>query len=104
MSWPLAGKSLTADSRVQLREGVRLKHDPLSGQHVLLFPEGILELNDSAAEIMALCDGERSLTEIAASLATTHRASPDEILSDVVAYVSQLCDRRLLRERPEDGT
>ena len=33
-------------------------------QHTLLVPEGAVRLNPTAAEVLELCDGERSLDEI----------------------------------------
>ena len=36
-------------------------------QHVLLYPEGAVLLNDTGAAILELCDGQRSVAEIAAS-------------------------------------
>ncbi len=36
--------------------------------HVLLYPEGVVKLNETAAAILELCDGSRSAAEIAAAL------------------------------------
>ncbi|NVK41396.1 MAG: pyrroloquinoline quinone biosynthesis peptide chaperone PqqD [Oceanospirillaceae bacterium] len=36
--------------------------------YVLLYPEGMIKLNPSAGEILALVDGNRSLAEITAEL------------------------------------
>ncbi len=51
-----------------LANGVRLHHDKVREQHVLLFPEGALVLNETAVEVLELCDGERSLDDVAAVL------------------------------------
>ncbi len=32
--------------------------------HVLLYPEGVVKLNESAASILGLCDGTRSVEQI----------------------------------------
>jgi len=32
--------------------------------HVLLYPEGVVKLNESAAAILGLCDGKRSVEKI----------------------------------------
>lgn len=36
--------------------------------HVLLYPEGMIKLNQSAGEILKLCDGERDVAAIVAAL------------------------------------
>ncbi|MFI6218560.1 pyrroloquinoline quinone biosynthesis peptide chaperone PqqD [Nocardia brasiliensis] len=47
----------------RLRPGVRLSHDPVRGELVLL-PEGVVVLNDTAAAVLALCDGTSSVGHI----------------------------------------
>jgi hypothetical protein len=46
----MAALSLT--DRPQLRRGVRAGTDPLSGETVLLFPEGVLMMNETAAAVV----------------------------------------------------
>src|SRR5204862_997235 len=47
----------------RLARGVRLETDSATGKSVLLFPEGIVELNETAHGILTLCDG-RTVSEI----------------------------------------
>jgi pyrroloquinoline quinone biosynthesis protein D len=75
---------------------VRLHYDRLGGRQVLLFPEGILHLNPTAASILSLCDGRRNVGEIAAALAATFEAPPEALLADVGEYLFRLCDQQLL--------
>lgn len=46
----------------------RLQWEPAQDSHVLLYPEGMVKLNASAGEILACCDGARSVDEIVATL------------------------------------
>ena len=39
----------------------RLDFDPVRQQRVLLYPEGVVLLNDTGAAILELCDGRRSV-------------------------------------------
>ena len=48
-------------NRPKLATGVRLHRDKVREQDVLLFPEGALVLNETAVEVLELCDGERTL-------------------------------------------
>ncbi len=40
--------------------------------HVLLYPEGVVKLNESAAAILGLCDGRRSVEKIIDELSTEY--------------------------------
>ncbi|MDW3715208.1 pyrroloquinoline quinone biosynthesis peptide chaperone PqqD [Pseudomonas solani] len=48
----------------QLRRGFRFQFEPAQGCHVLLYPEGMIKLNESASEILKLIDGQRSVAAI----------------------------------------
>lgn len=82
-------------SRPALRRGVRLIHDPIRDRPALLYPEGVLLLNETAGEILTLCDGARSVIDITQEL--THRyfdMPPDDILS----LLQELDSRHLLAD------
>lgn len=51
-----------------IRPGFRLQFEPAQGCRVLLYPEGMVKLNDSAGEILALVDGERSVADLVENL------------------------------------
>jgi pyrroloquinoline quinone biosynthesis protein D len=61
-------KALTAESRPRIGPGFRLQWEPVQERHVLLYPEGMVQLNGSAGEIMKRCDGESSMAAIVADL------------------------------------
>ena len=42
----------------------RFQYEPAQNCHVLLFPEGMVKLNDSASEILNLIDGKNSVQQI----------------------------------------
>ncbi|AVX91553.1 pyrroloquinoline quinone biosynthesis peptide chaperone PqqD [Pseudomonas sp. VE 196-7] len=50
------------------RPGYRFQYEPAQKGHVLLYPEGMIKLNDSAALIGGLIDGERDVAAIIAKL------------------------------------
>ena len=51
-------------------------------------------LNDTGAEILALCDGQRTVADIAATLGAKYDA---DVTADVTTYLSALADRELVR-------
>lgn len=54
--------------RPKLSRRFRLQFEPTQSRWVLLYPEGMVQLNDSAAEILKRCDGQRSLPDIVTEL------------------------------------
>jgi len=87
--------ALTSTSRPKLWKFARVQFDEARQRSVLQYPEGAVLLNDTAAEILALCDGSRTIAEIAAALNERYGA---DVLDDVQSYLSQLADRELVRD------
>lgn len=56
----------------RLRPGYRLQWEPAQHSHVLLYPEGMIRLNDSAAAILTRCDGQTSLSDLIDALAAEY--------------------------------
>ena len=52
----------------QWRQGYRFQYEPAQKGHVLLYPEGMIKLNDSAALIGGLIDGDRDVAAIITEL------------------------------------
>ncbi|MCF6204997.1 MAG: pyrroloquinoline quinone biosynthesis peptide chaperone PqqD [Methylococcaceae bacterium] len=53
----------------------RLQWEEAQQKYVILYPEGLVELNESSAEILQLCDGSRNLNQIVAELEEIFSAS-----------------------------
>jgi pyrroloquinoline quinone biosynthesis protein D len=68
-------------NRPRLADGTRLQYDDVREEHLLLVPEGAVRLNETAARVLELCDGERSPEEIAAAL--SERYSGADVTDDV---------------------
>ena len=43
---------------INISPGYRMQWEPVQDAHVLLYPEGMIKLSTSAAEILTLCTGE----------------------------------------------
>jgi len=76
----------------------RLQWDDVRNRHVLLYPEGLVILNHTGAEILGVCDGVRSLAEIVATLEQRYRASGLE--PDVCALLDGLAAKGLVLYGP----
>ena len=73
-------------NRPRLADGARLRYDEVREEHMLLIPEGAVRLNETAAQVLELCDGERSADDIAAALAERYGGA------DVADDVRELLD------------
>jgi coenzyme PQQ biosynthesis protein PqqD len=81
--------------RPALARGSRYRWDELRRQHELVFPEGVLVLNDSAAAVVRLCDG-RSTEEVVAALGDQFPGS--RTAGDVAEFLERLARKGLLRD------
>jgi pyrroloquinoline quinone biosynthesis protein D len=81
-------------TRPRLVTGARLRYDDVREEHVLLVPEGAVRLNPSAAEVLELCDGERSLDDIVGVLATRYDGA--DLGEDVRGLVGAMAEKGLL--------
>lgn len=88
--------AIGADTVVRLARGVRLRDDPVRGQKVLLAPERAMALDEIAVKIVEALDGERSVEQIAEAFAREFNAPRDEIAEDIIAFLRELADRRML--------
>lgn len=81
-------------SRPLLVPHARYRWDAIRSQHQIVFPEGLLVLNETAAAILRLLDG-RSVEEVLAALEATFDGGVER--SDVSAFISELTGKGLLR-------
>lgn len=56
------------DGRLKITRGFRLQWEEAQQTHVLLYPEGMVTLNESSSEILYLCDGTMNSADIIATL------------------------------------
>lgn len=76
----------------KLSRGYRMQYEQVQSAWVLLYPEGMVKLNDSSAEILRRCNGERSIEAMVADL---------QILFNVKGIAPQV--RELLQEGMRRG-
>lgn len=80
--------------RPVLASHARYRWDPVRRQHQIVFPEGLLVLNESAAAAIRLCDG-RSWSEILAELDGQFSGFEPGELQD---FMDRLARKGLLRD------
>lgn len=77
--------------------GFRLQWEPAQEAHVLLYPEGMVKLNSSAAAIMTRCDGVRTVADIVADLEQSYGLTG--LSADVQAFVAMAREKNWLEVR-----
>lgn len=80
----------------RLPPGVRLQHDDVRDERLLVFPEGVVKLSATAAEVLALCDGVRTKAEILAEL--VQRYPEADLAADVDELLQGLAQRGLVTD------
>jgi len=80
-------------ARPRLAPYARVQWDPTREKQVLLGPEGVLVLNPTATAILALCDGQRSAADIAATLSAEYNRAVEV---DVLTFLGRLVSKRLV--------
>ena len=84
------------DAILDLAPGFRFQWEQAQQVHVLLFPEGMVKLNASAAEIIRRCDGSRTLGTIVEEL--RGRFAGSAVADDVKSFVEKAHERGWIRE------
>ena len=81
-------------TRPRLATGARLRYDEVREEHLLLIPEGVVKLNPTAAEVLGLCDGERSVDDIAGELSARYDGA--DVRDDVLELVDAMSQKGLV--------
>ena len=79
-------KTVSRGGRVRLAAGRQLQKDPAGKGHFLAGPAGIVQLNESAAAILALCDGTLTREQIIARVLP--RSKDDSFAVDVREFLN----------------
>ncbi len=86
---------LSAQTIPSLNPLFRLQYEDAQESWVLLYPEGMVKLNQSAAEIMQRCDGQRDIGSIVEEL---EKAFETKVLvSDVTGFVNVAVEQNWLK-------
>ena len=88
--------TLTTDANIvcpQLVAHARFRWDEIRGEHQIVYPEGVLVLNESGASIVRRCDG-RTTDELIEDL--EQEVSGAEVSADVRKFLARLVDKGLL--------
>ena len=78
----------------RLIRNCRLSDTPQQGEMILM-PEGVIRLKGTGADIVKLCDGNRTLGEITAELKSKYQNSA-QIEVDMMEFLNSLKEKRVM--------
>ena len=93
--------SVSEGSRPVLPRHTRLKFDETRQVWVILAPERVLAPDEIAVEVLQLCDGVRSVSEMVDQLSAKYAAEREAIATDVIAMLQDLADKGFLTQARE---
>ncbi len=90
-------------SIVAFRRGYRLQWEAAQESHVILYPEGMAKLNETAAAILELVDGRR---DVAAIIAMLNERFPEAggVDDDVIEFLQIACQQKWITCRESELT
>ncbi len=92
------------DLAPRLSDRARLRKEEATGRWILLFPEGLMNLNESAASILRLCDGRNILGEILQKLSMEFNAPVDFLAGDVETTLQKMESKGLIQwDEPQEA-
>ena len=84
-------------TRPVLGRHMKLRRDSVRDRWVVLAPERILTPNEEATDVLLLCDGKRTVAEIAETLAQEYDAEASVITADILALLRDLTASGVIR-------
>ena len=77
--------AINPDQPIKFSPMHRLQWEEAQQKDVILYPEGMVELNQSSAEILKCCDGTRNLAEIVNML--EQKFATTGLINDITAFL-----------------
>jgi len=85
-----------SNNRPCLAKRVRLQTDPISGNPVLLLPESVMVLNQTGYEILRLCDGTHTVSQIIQDLENQYPAAGPILAREIFQYLEAISQKGLI--------
>ena len=76
---------INPDQPIKFSPMHRLQWEEAQQKDVILYPEGMVELNQSSAEILKMCDGTRKLAQIVDDL--EQKFTTSGLQNDITAFL-----------------
>ena len=87
--------TISSVARPAIGVGFRLQWEAAQSSYVMLYPEGMITLNNSAAEILRRCNGSRTIDEIVEELEAAFQRTG--LKDDVTAFLESAAGQGWVR-------
>ena len=84
------------DTKPVLPRHITRHHDKGRSVWIILAPERVYSPDEIAVDVLKLCDGKRSVTDIAQQLAKQYQAPETEIATDIISMLQELSDKGVI--------
>lgn len=91
------GKPPGATDVIEINPMYLFRWEEAQQAHVLLYPEGVVKLNETAAEILKTCDGARTVDAVIADLSARFDA---DVRDDVLEFLEVAHAQDWIRVKP----
>ncbi len=82
---------VNGDSKPRLIRKARLRYEEVRKMDMLLLPERVVKLNSTGAAILRLCNGERTVREIARELESQY--GRPNLQGEVLEYLGKVAEQ-----------
>jgi len=96
-------KVVTEASRLVMPRYAKLRFDKTRDRWVILVPERVLVPDETAVEILQLCDGTRTVGDVIDVLAQKYIADRATIAGDVIPMLQELVGKSFLTDLAEES-
>ena len=90
--------ALIPEQLFNIAPGYRLQWEQAQQKHVILYPEGMVELNQTSNEILQLCDGTRTLDRLVAELEA--KFDTQGLKSDISEFIEVALSNGWIQQSP----
>jgi pyrroloquinoline quinone biosynthesis protein D len=92
-----SGATIDPNARPAIQPGFRLQWESAQNAYVLLYPEGMVRLNQSASEILKRCQGELTVAQIVADLERAFETTG--LATDVMNLLARAAEKNWIELR-----
>ena len=88
---------ITVASKPVMPPHIKMRHDAGRGRWLILAPERLFDPDEIAVEVLKLCDGVRTVGDIAAQLSKDYNAPQEDIEADIITMLQDLADKGVVK-------
>lgn len=77
------------NKKPSIQKFYRFQWEKAQNCYVLLYPEGVIKLNESAGVILNLCNGKNTVKNIISELSVKFEENESDIKQDIIGFIEQ---------------